>query len=746
MTADRSSKVAQAIADGRQPDWPSLSAADSRVEAYQILSEVAECFRRSDPHPETPQETLFTWRHLEAVEQIGAGAFGEVYRAYDPILRRDVALKIARDDPERRFDPRMVIAEARSMARLRHPNILAVHGADEDEGRVGVWSDLLEGRTLAQVLDYEGRLSPREVLAVAIPLAAALALVHDRGLAHGDVKPANIMIESDRTPVLMDFGAAREGPDGAPAIGSPMFMAPEQFAGRPATPATDIYAFGTLLYVALAGQNPVRADSLEELKDKHAARVAPDFSALPLGYRRLLRSMLSHSPADRPEAAEVGARLERIRTARARWTRRLAVAIVIASLAVGTVASLLAYRSAAQSRDRIERVKDVMAEAAESVVPTRQSGPTSVVAMYQRMAELIEERLADYPAALAEMRVVTGVGLGKLGETQRGLKIAEDGIALMQEVRRDVPSDLGSSWLEVATLRAMVEDIAGAEQATRNALAALEGLQTEGAAAERLVAKNRLVLLLGQQGRWHEEVAAARELLADRRAMYGEDSIRLAVDYHNLAGAQAAVGDFESALDNERRAAELLRAEGDEDSVRMGFVKSALANMLMMAERFEEAEQALDEVSRIYSANLPPGHMNFDFVAEQKAALQVKTGRSAEALPELERLLTLEGEPYALTRLKASQSLAQVRMQQGRWADAERLYREVQQSKPARYQPLTAYFDAAIAYTGFKAGTREQPPTEVLRTALERMREFDLVRIEEYRRLQAWMDELHNPP
>ncbi len=746
MTTDESSEVAKAIADGRRPDWRSLSDAESRVEAYRTLSDIADSFRGGDPHSEAPREVLFNWRHLEVVEQIGAGAFGEVHRAYDPILRRDVALKIARDDPERRFDPWMVIAEARSMARLRHPNILAVHGADEDGGRVGVWCDLLEGRTLAQVLDDQRRLSPRDALAVAIPLAEALALVHDRGLAHGDIKPANIMIEPDGTPVLMDFGAAREGPGGAPAIGSPLFMAPEQFEGRSATPATDIYAFGALLYVALAGQSPVHADSLKELKDKHATRVAPDFSALPIGYRRLLCGMLSHSPADRPDAAEVGARLERIRTARARWTRRIAVAAVIASLAAGTVASLLAYRSAAQSRDRIERVKDVMAEAAESVVPTQQSGPTSVVAMYQKMAELIEERLADYPAALAEMRVVTGVGLGKLGETQRGLEIAEAGIALMQQVRPDVSRDLGSSWLEVATVRAMVEDIAGAEQATRNALAALDGLKTEYAAAQRLVAKNRLALLLGQQGRWHEEVAAARELLADRRAMYGEDSIRLAVDYHNLAGALATIGDFESALENERRAAELLRAEGDEDSVRMGFVKSGLADMMIMAERYKEAEQTLDEVSRIYAANLPPGHMYFDFVAEQKAALLVETGRTAEALPELERLIALEGEPYALTRLKASQSLAQVRMQQGRWADAERLYREVQQTKPVRHEPLTAYFDAAIAYTAFKAGTREQPPTEELRVALERMGELDLARIEEYRRLQDWMDEFRNLP
>lgn len=741
MSLEQSSDLAKAIADGRRPDFESHASDNARLNAYRLLADIAEGFRR-DEAPESGRQPLFTWRHLQVIEEIGAGAFGTVYRAYDPTLRRDVALKVARGDPERRIDPRMVIAEARSLARLRHPNVLAVHGADEKDGQVGVWCDLLRGRTLAEALDEEEFFGANDALALAIPLAGALALVHRRGLIHGDVKLANIMLERDGTPVLMDFGAAREGPGRGAAFGSPLYMAPEQFAGRPASPASDIYAFGVLLYVALAGRHPLPAESLDELQDRHASRETLDFRVLPFRFRSLLRAMLSRAPADRPDAVEVARRLERISTARARWLRRGALAAVVGSLAIGIVASLLAWRSAVESRDRIERVKDLMAEAAESVVPTRQSGPTSVVAMYQKMAELIEERLVDYPAALAEMRVVTGVGLGKLGETQQGLELAEAGITLLEEVRGDVPGDIGSSWLEVATLRAMVEDIDGTEEAIRRALAAFEGVETEEAAAERLVARNRLALLLGQQGRWHEEIAAAEELLADRRAIYGEDSIRLAVDYHNLAGALATVGDLESALANEARAADLLRAEGDEDSVRMGFVQFARAGMLIDAGRLDEARQALATVARIYEANLPPGHRNFAFLAEEQTRLRVEAGEGAAVVPELERLLALDGEDFAQTRLKAGRSLARVRMDQERWADAARLLREVQRCKPARYRPLTDYFEAAIAYAAFRSGKQGAPPIEALDAALASLSDRDLTRIDEYARLQRWRREL----
>ncbi|MCB1569922.1 MAG: serine/threonine protein kinase, partial [Xanthomonadales bacterium] len=212
---------------------------------------------------------------LHVIEKIGEGSFGVVYRAYDPVLRRDVALKLARLDAAH-VDPRAIVSEARRLARLRHPNILAVHGADQDQDSVGIWCDLLGGVTLQHVLDRSGTLPARAVLDLATPLCDALALVHARGFTHGDLKPANIMLEDDGTPVLMDFGAARDPMQTGSTVGSPLLMAPEQFDGVWSA-ASDLYAFGAMLFRCLSGRFPRVAADMAELERQHRGRAQIDF-------------------------------------------------------------------------------------------------------------------------------------------------------------------------------------------------------------------------------------------------------------------------------------------------------------------------------------------------------------------------------------------------------------------------------------------------------------------------------------
>lgn len=738
---DRLLELTARIADGENIDWDDAGAAmpGAVVAHLKALNSLYRAMRRvGDP---VAGDALERWGHLHVAERIGQGGFGQVYRAFDPILQRDVALKLLPAGTPGSASG--WIREARRLARVRHPNVLAVHGADIHGSVPGLWSDLLNGRTLAERI-AAGPMPRAELIDFAGQLASAVAAVHAAGLVHGDIKPGNVMIEPGGRAVLMDFGAAAEAEAALPTrFGSPLLMAPETLDGKPASAASDVYAVGAVLYFAATGRYPVEAATLDELRERQARagfRFEARTGAAPRALRGLVERMLATRPDKRPAIADAEKLIARIASAPQRMRRNLALGTITLLLAAGALAALLAYRSAAQSRDRIERVKDVLAEAAESVVPTRQSGPTSVVAMYEKLAELIEERLADYPAALAEMRVITGVSLGKLGEIERGLALAESGIELMQRVRGDVPSDLSSAWLEVATVRAMVEDIEGAEQATRNALAALSRMNPEDAAAERLTARNRLALLLGQQGRWREEVAATRDLLEERRALYGSDSVRLAVDYHNLAGAQRAVGDLDEALVNQRRAGDLLRAAGDENSVRMGFVWYALANILIDLGRFDEAAQALDHATGIYRANLPSDHPNFEYLAEANARLQAGLGRWDEAVPTLRRLAALEGDAFAWLRLRVNRLLAQIMVEREQWTQAHALYRKIQADKPRRYQPLTGYFDAAIAYTGFHAGTVAESPVDAIVGAIDQLRAAGLERSAEYQRLQRWRD------
>ena len=136
---------------------------------------------------------------------MGAGAFGAVYRATDQKLQREVALKLLPSP-----DPDRVLKEARLLARVRHPNVVAVYGADYLENRVGIWMELVKGHTLEELLRTHGLFGAREAALVGLDLCRALAAVHRAGLMHGDVKAHNVMREEGGRTVLMDFGTGKD--------------------------------------------------------------------------------------------------------------------------------------------------------------------------------------------------------------------------------------------------------------------------------------------------------------------------------------------------------------------------------------------------------------------------------------------------------------------------------------------------------------------------------------------------------
>lgn len=313
-------RLAQAITDETPVDWDAEQSGHPglvpRLERLRLIERIAEVHRTSWRVPDGAGQArvglLFTWGHLQVMEKIGAGGFGAVYRAYDPRLQREVALKLLRKElAERSIHARRVLDEARRMARVRHSNVLVIHGADEHEGRVGFWTDLLDGTTLEERLSREGPLGAGEAAVIGIELCRALAAVHAAGLVHGDVKASNVMRDAHGRITLMDFGAGSERGDESEtlraAMGTPLTMAPELLRGEAPTPAADIYSLGVLLYRLVSGRYPVAAESITELKEKHRRAecvplldVRPD---LPADWIAVIQKALASVPAERYRSA-----------------------------------------------------------------------------------------------------------------------------------------------------------------------------------------------------------------------------------------------------------------------------------------------------------------------------------------------------------------------------------------------------------------------------------------------------------
>ena len=203
---------------------------------------------------------------------LGGGGFGAVYLCHDAQLDRPVAVKVLRGGPEvSHAGAERFLQEARRLAQLSHPGIVAVHDVGLEGGQVYIVSDFLEGPDLGRWL-ADNRPSWQESARIAAAVADALAHAHARRIVHRDVKPANIIITPDRGPVLVDFGlgldeAGAGGSELGLISGTPAYMAPEQVAGAAhrIDGRTDIYSLGVVFYQMLCGHLPFRASNTREL-------------------------------------------------------------------------------------------------------------------------------------------------------------------------------------------------------------------------------------------------------------------------------------------------------------------------------------------------------------------------------------------------------------------------------------------------------------------------------------------------
>jgi serine/threonine protein kinase/tetratricopeptide (TPR) repeat protein len=321
--------------------------------------------------------------HYRIVEKIGAGGMGEVYRAHDELLDRDVAVKVLPEDlaadPDRlaRFE-----REARAAAALDHPNILAVHQLGVDEDRPFIVTELLRGQSFRDLIS-DRTLTARSVIEVAVQIANGLAAAHERGIVHRALKPENLFLTTDGVAKILDFGLARlVAPDasGAPpaeaatevlvssegiAVGTTAYMSPEQARGQAVGPSSDIFSFGVVLYEMLTGLSPFRrvtsADTVSAVLSEDPPPVSSNTSRVNAAFDGIVRRCLQKRSEDRFQSArdlgfalqailEAPERRLSIRTTPRFGYRPLAIVPVVLAAALAFALLHVGYRTLLEQR------------------------------------------------------------------------------------------------------------------------------------------------------------------------------------------------------------------------------------------------------------------------------------------------------------------------------------------------------------------------------------------------------------
>lgn len=249
------------------------------------------------------------------LEELGQGSMGIVYKAHDPNLDLDVAVKVLR--PECLQGETLVkrfLAEARVLGRLDHPNIVRVYNVDEDQGTVYIAMELLVGEGLNEIAKKR-RLTPAEIADLGAAIAEALGYAHSKGVVHRDVKPGNILVRPDGKPKITDFGIARIEDSSehlmtqaGEVLGTPAYMSPEQVLSEPVDGRSDIFSLGIILYELCAGERPFGGSSLgavfQAITQASPVPIRKKNPDVPAGLADVVERCLRRNPAERFQTGE----------------------------------------------------------------------------------------------------------------------------------------------------------------------------------------------------------------------------------------------------------------------------------------------------------------------------------------------------------------------------------------------------------------------------------------------------------
>ncbi len=663
--------------------------------ASRSLAVAAAGPEQAPPADAAPEGAIGRFLLLRA---IGMGAMGIVYAAYDPELRRRVALKLLR--PGAGGGQERLLREAQAMARLQHPNVIAVHDIGTAGDRVFLAMELVDGQTLRAWLQSAPR-TPSEIVAALAQAGRGLAAAHAAGLVHRDFKPDNVLVGDDGRVRVTDFGLAvaedTRALDGAPAAGTPAYMAPEQHRGRPADARSDQFGFCVTLYEALCGRRPFAGRDLAELARAADAGPPPPPPRVPRGVARAIRRGLQPDP--RRRFASMDALTDELARDRRDARRNLALVAGVAAIAaaVGFAArrgdavctgaeqqlghawdgeraqavraafaatkvpyAEASYRSVAEAMERYSRRWAAAHTDACQATRVRGEQPEPVLSL--RMACL--DRRRRELQALSDLLVHADAALVEQAPQATARVSAVDDCADLDALnaRRRQPAD--------AVARATLDEIELALARVR-ALAAA-GDETQALAlAERTVADARplgdhatLADALLEWGRLQERKApaAAERALADatleaEAAGLDEVKARALIRWVRVVGMTR----FREAHEGARRAAAVIQRLGDDPRLEMELYAGEAAVLERegrWSDELQRAEQAVALAERV----APEDPLARADLLDARATALVRVGRRADALAESRRVLALREGALGTNHPRVAETLRSMAM------------------------------------------------------------------------------------
>lgn len=637
----------------------------------------------------------------ELQREIHRGAQGIVFRAVQLSTRRPVALKVLRDGPftgaadRARFE-----REVQTLAQLRHPDIVAIHDSGQVAGHFFLVMDLIDGRPLDPRASADR--SVRETLPLFGRICEAVSAAHLRGVMHRDLKPGNILVDSDGAPHILDFGLAkfteeRAGDNSAVAatrtgqfVGSLPWCSPEQAAGASIDTRTDVYSLGVLMYQMLTGRFPY---PVVGPADQVLSAIRTGTPARPRGLRRdiddevetIVLKCLQKEPARRYQSAGELARdlrrylagepIEAKRDSAAYVLRkslqrhRLATGVASAFvlvIIVGLAASLTLWRAAARQRDlaleagRQQQIERARAEAESrklrnvnhfvqnmlaSADPGQLHGPdVSARTLLDNAAQEIDGgALRDQPEAAAAVRLTLGRAYTTLGAYQAAEQHLSESLRIRESLTPVDEPSTGEVYLAIARLRLATFESESAESAARRALATFRAAPGDRGADLAAAWDALSDALLGAR-RFDESVAAMRESVAAWRAVRGEHP-DLAYSLAKLALRMHGADESETLLEEALR---LVENSGAVRSVRYGRLLSVLARTQHMRRDYAAAVRTYLRANDVFREALTSPNQPLLNNLEDLVLLHQQAGNWPAALETANELLrgarTLEGD------------------------------------------------------------------------------------------------------
>ena len=610
------------------------------------------------------------------------------------MLQREVALKLRRAGNQ--FAPaagRAFIEEARRLAQVRHPNVLAVHGAAVHEGRAGIWTDLIMGETLAARVARDGALPANALLQLLSALSGALAAVHAKSIVHGDLTPMNVMCEaSTQRFVLMDFGGGAsldESGQTRLGAGSLHFMAPEQLSTDRLGTAADLYSLGATLFYAATRRTPDAPAAIQRL-DARADLTKP--------LKKLIRALVDPIPDARPTAAaifeqchELLAEPERAKRRKLRRASMGMLGIAIIAMLLGLIFTTRAQTRATRAAERSNAALGFIADWFKVADPYFNNGQQLTAhAMFEHGAKRLRTELANQPAVRGRMEYIIGEGFLALGESGAALPNFEQAIGLLKADPSSDPLMLAAA-LERGAYAA--ESVSRIDQALlwlaeADALTTADTEQTVDLRVQILATR---WLIQRSDGRWPEAFKLAERALAlSQRYDHGaisERSTRALIRLGNSLKDAGRLPEALAAMERGQASYEKLFGAGDMRTVNADEV---VGWVLVDLGRLDEAEKKLDAVAKLVRASVGENSRRYANNVYDHALLYVARGqlpRARAAFVEAARIYAESYAPNPVHRGWALQQAAELDSKLGDHAQALQKLLEVEHLWDGPMQP-----------------------------------------------------------